>query len=83
MKSNSPYVFDLIKSLTNSEKRYFSLFAQRHYPEDNHSLRLFHIVGKQDKYAEKEAMEKAELSKNNFAVQKNILYNQILTALIQ
>jgi hypothetical protein len=76
-------LFDLIKSLTLSEKRYFSLFAARHYPEDNHSLRLFHIIGKQDSYDEPEAMEKSGLGKNNFAVQKNILYNQILAALIQ
>ena len=83
MKHASSYLFDLIKSLTNSEKRYFSLFAARHYPEDNHSLRLFHIIGKQNKYDESEAMEQSGLGKNNFAVQKNILYNQILTALIQ
>ena len=83
MKLPSSYLFDLIKSLTNSEKRYFSLFASRHFPEDNHSLRLFHIVGAQTEYDEAAAMKKSALAKNNFAVQKNILYNQILTALIQ
>jgi hypothetical protein len=83
MKSASSYLFDLIKSLTNSEKRYFSLFAARHYPEDNHSLRLFHIIGKQNKYDEPDAIDQSGLGKNNFAVQKNILYTQVLNALIQ
>jgi len=83
LRSTSTYLFNLIKSLTNSEKRYFNLFASRHYAEGNHSLRLFHIIGKQGQYDEAQAIRDMGLGKNNFAVQKNILYDQILTALIQ
>jgi hypothetical protein len=83
MKSASTFLFDLIKSLTNSEKRYFTLYCQRHFSEDNHSLRLFQSIAKQNEYNETKALRETGLAKNNFAVQKNILYNQILAALIQ
>lgn len=83
MKPASTYLFELIKSLTNSEKRYFTLYSQRHFSEDNHSLRLFQTLVKQDEYSETKAVSETGLAKNNFAVQKNILYNQILSALMQ
>lgn len=83
MKSTSPHLFDLIKSLTNSEKRYFTLFSKRHFSEDNHSLRLFQAIVKQDEYNESKAISETGLAKNNFAVQKNLLYGQILSALVQ
>lgn len=83
MKKHSPFLFELIKSLTVSEKRYFHLFATRHYPENNHSLRLFRILAKQEKYDESAALAEMALPKNNFAVQKNILHRQLLNAMVQ
>jgi hypothetical protein len=83
MKSASVDLFDLIKSLNNSEKRYFTLFAQRHYAHNNQYLSLYQILEKQTEYNEDTAIKETGWKKNHYAVQKNILYHQLLNALVQ
>lgn len=52
-KEKSHYLFDLIKSLTGTEKRYFSLFSKRHIiNEKNNYSRLFDLINQQEVYNE-------------------------------
>lgn len=83
MKQQSDFLYELIKSLNGSEKRYFTLYLQRHFKDGNISLSLFHTLQKQSEYNEDAAIEAIGVSKNHFAVQKTILYKQLLQALIQ
>lgn len=56
--SKKDMLFDLIKSLNNNEKRYFTLFASRHtIGEKNNYLKLFEAVSKQKIYDEKELIK--------------------------
>ena len=83
MKNSSTFLFHLIKSLNNSEKRYFTLYSRRHYAHDNQYLSLYQLIDKQHEYNEPQAIKETGWSRNHYAVQKNILYSQILAALIQ
>ena len=48
-------LFDLIHSLTKSEKRYFKLMSSRHtIGDENNYIRLFDAIGKQSTYSEAE-----------------------------
>lgn len=83
MKPASDFLFDLIKSLNGSEKRYCHLFLRRHLREGSISLTLYQALQGQDHYDESSALDSTGLSRNHFAVQKTILYKQLLQALIQ
>ena len=49
----SNHLFELIKSLTKSEKRYFKLFSSRHtIGEENGYLKLFDFIDQMDSYQE-------------------------------
>jgi len=76
--------FELIKSLTKSEKRYFSLFAARHQiGEKNIYLKLFEAIDKQTNYDEEKLLHslvKSDVS-NNFTFNKHYLYKLILKSL--
>ena len=77
-------LFELIKSLDNNEKRYFSLFAQRHtLGERNNYLRLFEAISKQKAYDEKPllALYKKSTASDNLRLRRQYLYKLILKSL--
>lgn len=77
-------LFELIRSLSKSEKRYFKLLASRHtIGVENNYVRLFDAIDRQEIYDEeglfKEFKGKAML--NKFSITKKRLYDQIISAL--
>jgi len=77
-------LFDLIVSMSKSEKRYFKLFSARHtIGNENNYVRLFDFISKQENYCEKYIHEffKGEAFLNRFSITKKRLYDHILTAL--
>lgn len=77
-------LFDLIFSMSKSEKRYFKLFSARHtIGNENNYVRLFDFISKQEKYCEKtiHAFFAGEAFLNRFSITKKRLYDHILTAL--
>ena len=81
---NSSDLFELIKSLSGSEKRYFKLFASLQKGDKNY-LKLFDAIAEQKEYDEKEIKKK--FAKEKFARQltriKNYLYGIVLKCLEQ
>jgi hypothetical protein len=74
----------LIKSLSKSEKRYFSIYASRHtLGEKNNYLKLFEAIDKQEEYDEDEIIErfKKEAFVKKFSIAKARLYDTILDSL--
>ena len=84
MKKASTILFDLIKSLSSPEKRYFSLYAQRHVlGEKNNYLSLFERIASQDRYDE-DAIRSSlsgQKSADYFPVAKHQLYHLVLDSL--
>lgn len=83
MKTTSD-LFDLIKSLTKSEKRHFTIFASKHViGEKNNYLRLFKAIDAQQKYDEAAIREqfKGEVFLKQLPVTKNYLYGLILKSM--
>ena len=78
----STELFDLIKSLTKSEKRFFKLSSSLQSGEKNY-LKIFDYIEKQKKYDEEEL--KNNFSKTTFIrhlpSEKNHLYKLILKSL--
>lgn len=76
-------LFDLIKSLTKSEKRYFKIYASMQKGNKNY-MKLFNKIEKQAEYNEKEI--KQEFKNEKFIKQltftKNYLYKLITKSLI-
>lgn len=86
MKTVSLELFQLIKSLSKQEKRYFKLFATRHViGEQNKYVKLFNAIDKQLEYNEDKI--KRKFSEETFIKQlhvtKNYLYKLILSSLRQ
>lgn len=78
----SPELFDLIKSLTKSEKRFFKLHSALQSGEKNY-LRIFDTIEKQRAYNE-EAIKQlyaGETFIRHFPSEKNHLYKLVLKAL--
>ncbi|HLG04384.1 MAG TPA: hypothetical protein VI731_12370 [Bacteroidia bacterium] len=71
-------LFDLIKSLTKSEKRFFKLFAGLQEGEKNY-LRLFDGIDRQGEYDEETL--RRELDLRHISFEKNYLYKLILKSL--
>ncbi|MEZ4886995.1 MAG: hypothetical protein R3E32_19855 [Chitinophagales bacterium] len=83
MKSSNS-LFELVKSLTPAEKRYFKVFAQRHVKgEENNYVLLFNAIDKQDVYDEAQLLKKmrVQLLVRHFSSEKNYLYKLILKAM--
>lgn len=81
-KSNE--IFELIKSMTMSEKRYFKIYASRHVMgEKNNYMRLFEAIEKMKVYNEKIIRKKFSNEKfiKQLSVAKNYLYHLILECL--
>lgn len=83
MKKASSEIFDLIRSLTKAEKRYFQIYSRRHFPKDNQYLRLFERIAEADVYNESALIEEFSdgMSASHFAVLKKQLYDNILDSL--
>ncbi|MCB0727925.1 MAG: hypothetical protein KDD00_10700 [Ignavibacteriae bacterium] len=80
-------LFQLIKSLDQSEKRYFKIFATMHIKgsDENKYVKLFDAIDKQDEYDEAAIRKEFKKEKflNQLHVAKNYLYNNILKSLRQ
>jgi hypothetical protein len=82
--TTSENIFELIKSLSPSEKGYIKKLSSFHVRgSQNQYIKLFDAVDKQSVYDEKELVKKfkGESFTNNFSVAKNYLYNYILKGL--
>lgn len=75
-------LFDLIKSLTKSEKRFFKLSSSLQAGEKNY-IRLFDAIEEQEEYEEEKIKNKfrGETFIQHFPSEKNHLYKQILKSL--
>lgn len=81
-KSN--HLYELIKSLNKTEKRYFKLYASRHtIGEQNNYISIFNYISKMDEYDEEVIVKhfKGEAFLNKFSITKGRLYTHILNAL--
>ena len=80
---NERLVFELIQSLTKSEKRSFKLYANRSGgATETKYIKLFDIMEKMEKYDEAQILKKLpNTSKTQFANLKSHLYSQILGSL--
>lgn len=78
----STELFDLIKSLSKSEKRFFKLTSSLQSGEKNY-LKIFDLIDKQSDYDEDELKEfyKGEKFINHLPSEKNHLYKLILKSL--
>jgi len=77
-------LFELIKSLSKSEKRYFKLLSSRHtIGEENNYVRLFDYIDKQEAYDENALFKefKNEAFITRFSITKKRLYDHILSSL--
>lgn len=84
MKTPDISLFQLVHSLTASEKRYFKRFAQRHaIGQMNRYAQLFDAISDQTSYDESALKDQFEEAENapSFAVLKHYLYQQLLDAL--
>jgi hypothetical protein len=78
---NDP-LFELIKSLKQTEKSYFKKMAVSHKKNsDNNFLVLFNLIEKQKKYNEKKI--KSILGDKHFAQKKKHLYEKVMESLRQ
>jgi hypothetical protein len=75
-------LFDLIKSLSKSEKRQFTLYAGRlGVNEPTKFMQLFAILDKQSHYNEAQILEHKAITKKQLSNLKSHLYKQILISL--
>ncbi len=80
----SNHLFELIKSLTKSEKRYFKLFSSRHtIGDENGYLKLFDFIDQMETYQEDLIFMhfKGQALLNKFSITKARLYSNILRGL--
>ena len=83
MKQND-VLYDLIKSLTGNEKRFFKIYASRHVTSGkNNYVKLFEAIDKLGVYNDKKLKSKIrnESFSKHFSAEKNYLYNLILECL--
>ena len=77
-------LFDLVQSMSKSEKRYFKLMSSRHtIGGENNYVRIFDYLDKIPSYDEKAlfAFFKGEAFLKRFSITKKRLYDHILSAL--
>ena len=82
-KISTEPLFELIKSLTKSEKRNFKLYAKRiSLNEEAKFVRLFDIIDQLDEYNEDRIIQKGNgIKSSQLSNLKAHLYKQILTSL--
>lgn len=84
MKKPSQDLFNLIQSLTSSEKRYIKIAAKQHIKGDsNNYIKVFDEIAKQKKYDEKALIQKFkdESFSKRYDLVKSYLYQFILKCL--
>ncbi len=85
MAQRNDTLYELIKKLTPSEKRYFKLFVKGNSSssDNNKYLQLFDSISRQSKYDEAALIKKFRYEKNpnSFSVAKNYLSQLILKCL--
>lgn len=77
-------LFELIKSLNKSEKRYFKLYSSRHtIGEENGYIKLFDYIDRMESYDEEKLFAdfKGQALLNKFSITKARLYNNVLKSL--
>ena len=77
-------LFEVVKSMSKSEKRYFKLMSSRHtIGEENNYVRLFDFLDKQERYDEEVLFKafKGEAFLNRFSITKKRLYDHVLSSL--
>ena len=77
-------LYELIHSMTKSEKRYFKLMSSRHtIGEENNYVRLFDFLDRESNYNEEDIHVhfKGEAFLNRFSITKKRMYDQIISAL--
>lgn len=81
---NSADIYDLIASLSQTEKTHFRKYANQHVKGGkNDYMRLFDVFDKQKKYNEQKINQAADgLKIRNISRAKNYLYDVILKALV-
>lgn len=72
-------LYQLIKSLSKNEKRYFKLYANSFAKEPGIYVKLFDAIDKQDEYNEQEIVESFAIK--HMAVTKKYLFDAILKSL--
>jgi tetratricopeptide (TPR) repeat protein len=80
----SPHLFELIRSLTSSEKRHFRLFSAKHVINGkNNYMKLFDVIEKMEQYDESQVKKrlKDESLVRNLAYEKNYLFEMISDSL--
>lgn len=83
-KKASPALFELIKSMSKSEKRYFKILSSRHtIGEENNYITLFDYIEQLSAYNEEELFEhfSGEAFLNQFSITKNRLYESVMKSL--
>lgn len=84
MKQTSSYLYDLVQTMTRSEKRYFKIYAQQHIiGGKNDYVKLFDAIVAQKEFDEDKLKKKLakHINLKSWAVLKNYLYNQLLDGL--
>lgn len=82
--ANQPndFLYQLIKSLTKSEKRAFKIYATRNSSPDAKFIKLFDAIDKVTEYNEEQIIKSLKgVKKRQFSNLKAHLYKQILTSL--
>ncbi|MCB0477371.1 MAG: hypothetical protein KDC84_04370 [Crocinitomicaceae bacterium] len=82
----SSSLFELVKSLTKSEKRYFKVLSSKHViGNENKYIQLFDFIDSMEEYDEEIIMDhfKGEPFLNKFSITKARLYDHILNSLEQ
>jgi tetratricopeptide (TPR) repeat protein len=77
-------LYELIQSMSASEKRYFKVFASRHTQKGkNHYMDIFEIMNAQSSYDEAFILQKLpdDKARRQFPVMKNYLYKLVLKSL--
>lgn len=81
----SDKLFELINSMSMSEKRYFKLFAGRHSgSEKSNYLKMFEIIEKMESFQQEllvTNLEKQDVSTRYLSSDKSYLYNLVLRSL--
>ena len=72
-------LFQLIKAMSKTEKRYFKLDAQKSGEKRSKQVQLFDAINKMDTYVEKKLAKKSFVK--HLAVEKNSLYSKILRSM--
>lgn len=77
----SEHLFYLIKSLSQAEKRSFTINSKIQQGGDKSYVKMFNLIDKMDEYDDERLLKLMNGNKQKLAVSKNFLYNKILRSL--